>query len=302
MDGPWSLFGARLHSNREQLEEVFVNLIQSVTRGIKSIRSVLCSQRISALLAEGRHRQPKSLVPFGFKAYSQSDEDGIIQEIFRRIGVTNRSFIEFGCGDGLENNTVYLLMLGWTGLWMDGNAKKIRSILHQHKPFIDRKSLRVHSAMVTCENIEGLLEGVPAEPDLLSIDIDNNDYWLWSAIGMIRPRVVVIEYNATIRPPAAVVVPYSSHKGWPGGSYYGASLSALELLGRKKGYSLVGCNLVGTNAFFVRDDLVGDKFLSPYTAEMHYEPPEYYLFQFLTGSHPRAIGVYEQVGEKNSSS
>jgi hypothetical protein len=278
----------------------FVSLIQSFARGMKSIRSVLCSQRIAVLLAEDRHQRPKSLTPFGFKAYSQSDEDGIIQEIFRRIGVTNRSFVEFGCGDGLENNTVYLLMQGWTGLWMDGNEKEIRSISNLHKAFIEMKSLRVRSAMVTCENIEGLLDGVPAEPDLLCIDIDNNDYWIWSAIGTIHPRVVVIEYNATIRPPVAVVIPYSPHKGWSGGSYFGASLSALEMLGRKKGYSLVGCNLVGTNAFFVRDDLVGEKFLSPYTAEMHYEPPEYYLFQFLTGAHPRTIGVYEQLDERKT--
>jgi hypothetical protein len=278
-----------------------VNLIQSFMRAFKSIRSVLCSQRISALLAEERHQHPKSLVPSGFKAYSQNDEDGIIQEIFRRIGVKNRSFVEFGCGDGLENNTVYLLMLGWTGLWMDGNEKEIRSISHLHKLFIENKALRLRSAMVTRENIEGLLDGVPAELDLLSIDIDNNDYWIWSAIDTIRPRVVVIEYNASIRPPAALVIPYSPDNGWSGGSYYGASLSALELLGRKKGYSLVGCNLVGSNAFFVRDDLAGDKFLSPYTAEMHYEPPEYYLFQFLTGSHPRAIGVYEQVDERGPS-
>ncbi len=60
---------------------------------------------------------PKRLGGYGFSTYSQNDEDGILQEIFRRIGTTNRKFIEFGCGDGLENNTTYLLLSGWRGVW-----------------------------------------------------------------------------------------------------------------------------------------------------------------------------------------
>lgn len=274
-----------------------MNPIRYLFRPFRSIRSILSSLRISALLAEERHRRPKSLVPFGFKANSQNDEDGIIQEIFRRIGVKHGTFVEFGCGNGLENNTVYLLMQGWSGLWMDGNNKEIHRISDLHKPFIEKKALRTRCAKVTRENIDALLDGVPAEADLLSIDIDTNDYWIWSAINSIHPRVVVIEYNASIRPPAALVVPYSPDNRWTGGNYFGASLSALELLGRKKGCTLVGCSLAGINAFFVRDDLVGDKFLSPYTAETHYEPPEYFLFQHLAGSHPPAVGVYEQIDE-----
>jgi hypothetical protein len=131
-------------------------------------------------LAEERHRRPKSLVPFGFKVNSQNDEDGIIQEIFRRIGVKHRVVVEFGCGNGVENNTGYLLMQGWSGLWMDGNKKEIHRISDLHKPFIDKNALRTRCAKVTREDIDALLDGVPAEADLLSIDIDTNDYWIWS--------------------------------------------------------------------------------------------------------------------------
>ena len=68
---------------------------------------------------------------------------------------------------------------------------------------------------------------------------------------MVKPRVVVIEYNAVFRPPVAVVTEYRRDFVWDGTSYYGASLQALEGLGSRKGYALVGCSLSGINAFLV---------------------------------------------------
>ena len=120
------------------------------------------------------------------------------------------------------------------------------------------------------ENVNRLLDSHQREVDLLSIDIDMNDYWVWEGLEVIRPRVVVIEYNALIRPPIAKVVPYNPTISWSGGSYFGASLCALQSLGERKGYCLVGCNLTGVNAFFVRRDLVQDRFMEPFTAETHY--------------------------------
>ena len=118
--------------------------------------------------------------------------------------------------------------------------------------------------------------GVSGEIDLLSIDIDNNDYWVWKAITRINPRVVVIEYNATLRPPMSLVVPYEPERTWDGATnYFGASLEAFVRLGRSKGYRLVGCSISGVNAFFVRDDIAGDHFFDPATAEELYEPPRY---------------------------
>jgi hypothetical protein len=68
---------------------------------------------------------------------------------------------------------------------------------------------------------------------------------------------------------------------WDGSNYFGASLEALVRLGREKGYRVVGCNYAGANAFFVRDDVAGNHFLDPATAEEHYEPPRYiYATQF----------------------
>lgn len=101
--------------------------------------------------------------------------------------------------------------------------------------------------------------GIFGEIDLLSIDIDGNDYWVWKAMTAIRPRVVVIEYNSSFGPDRSVTVAYDPsfrrYEKHPSGLYYGASLQALNKLAAQKGYFLAGCDSAGVNAFFVRDDL-----------------------------------------------
>lgn len=129
---------------------------------------------------------------------------------------------------------------------------------------------------------------MPKSFDLLSIDIDRNDYYVWIAIRSFSPHVVAIEYNATSPPGVDWAVDYVPDTQWDGTSHYGASLSALERLGREKGYVLVGCNLLGSTAFFVRQELVGTKFAGPFTTENHYQPPRYYLVWYKGGHNRRA--------------
>jgi hypothetical protein len=257
------------------------------------VPSLLARERIEAMrlaqLAEGR------IAGFGFKGYSQNDEDGIIQEIFRRIGHTNRVFIEFGCGDGLENNSLYLLLSGWSGVWIDGDPVNVDLVRKMPLGSATHARLKVDCSMLTAENIDGLLWSLCGQPeiDLLSIDIDGNDYWIWEAIQRISPRVVIVEYNATFRPPLHMVQAYRADAVWNGTNYFGSSLSAFEHLGRAKGYALVGCNLAGQNAFFVRKDCLKDQFLEPFTAENHYMPANYDLFPLAVGqAHPPGVGEY----------
>lgn len=256
---------------------------------------MLAREQIDALQARQRALDSRRLAAYGFKAYSQNDEDGILQEIFARIGATNKTFIEFGCGDGLENNTVYLLASGWMGAWIDGGAEKIDGIRRLHHASLANGTLTVEQRMLTAENIDQALTAVSKsnEIDLLSIDIDGNDYWVWQAITGIRPRVVVIEYNATFRPPVSIVQRYRPDRMWDGTNAFGASLKALEELGRTKGYALVGCNVTGMNAFFVRAEYADDRFDGPFTAENHYMPPNYDLFPLVrANAHPPGIGDY----------
>lgn len=236
-------------------------------------------QTVAQLLTAPRYQDPKSLGRYEQQVFSQGGEDGIIAEIFRRIGVTNRIFVECAPGNGLECNTLYLLAQDWTGLWVEASPKHVRTIRQTFKKKLSQNALRLQSQQVTAENIESVLDEVslPADFDLLSIDLDRNDYWVWSRIERYRPRVVVIEYNAIFPPGCRWVVEYKPEAVWDETSNFGASLTALEQLGAEKGYKLVGCTLAGTNAFFIRDDLVGSHFLDPFTAENHYEPPRYYL-------------------------
>jgi hypothetical protein len=264
--------------------------VARLERQVSQLNDLTARLSVIAARETPRAREPKRLLAHGFKAYSQHDEDGIIEEIFRRVGTTTRYFVEFGVGDGMENCTTYLLLQGWRGAWIDGSAACYEAI-GRHLGFaIADGRLRALHSFITAENIESLFAslGVPSEFDLLSIDIDRNDFWVWRAIEAYRPRVVVIEYNASFREAASLVVPYAASAIWDGSNYFGASLKALERLGDAKGYRLVGCNLTGVSAFFVRDDLVADRFLPPYTSENHYEPPAYFLR--MPNGHPPGVG------------
>ena len=226
------------------------------------------------LLNHPRYRDSRCLTPFGYGVYSQTDEDGIIHEILSRLGLSTGTFVEFGVEDGMETNTSALLQAGWCGVWLEANPNHVTSIRRTFAPQLSTGRLKVREAFITAENIETLLAEcqVPAEPTLLVIDIDGNDYWVWQAIRNYKPYVVVIEYVAEFGPSIEWVMPYDPQYRMSGTRYFGASLKAYEILGRKKGYRLVGCNFYGTNAFFIHDDLPTDRFLAPFTAEMHWEP------------------------------
>jgi hypothetical protein len=216
---------------------------------------------------------------YGYKVYSQNDEDGIIAEIFNRIDITNKKFIEFGVQDGLESNTHYLLFSGWTGLWIEGDCNSYNEILNKFQVPISQNHLQVLNSYVTKDNINELFlsSGYTGEIDLLSIDIDGNDYYVFKEFCTVNPRVLVIEYNGKFPPPCDWVMEYDESYIWDGTDKHGASLKALEKLGKSKGYQLVGTNIRGVNAFFVRTDLAANKFPLPATAENLYNPCRFYL-------------------------
>ena len=200
---------------------------------------------------------------FETKVYSQNGEDGILMAIFKKIRTTNKFGVEFGVGDGSERNTRYLCeQRGWTCLLMDPADNNLSSI---KKEFI------------TAENINVLFEKyrVPNQFDLLSIDIDGNDYWVWKALdSRYSPRVVVIEYNAKIPPHESKTIAYDPNFRWDGTDYFGASLLALVKLAQAKGYTLVGCERKGVNAFFVRNDCLKGHFITR-DAKTLYRAPRY---------------------------
>jgi hypothetical protein len=271
--------------------------VAETKRTLASIRDLEVERFLQQHLYQRSDRDPKWLGRFEAQIYSQSGEDGVLAEIFRRIGTTNRHFVEFGVGNGLENNTAALLLTDWTGLWLEGSDTFYHSIAKTFAPVIATGQLKAHHAFITAENIEQHLRDndVPEELDLLSIDIDGNDYWVWRAITAFKPRVVVIEYNATLGPAVSKVMPYAPDRVWDRSTAFGSSLKALELLGTTKGYSLVYCNITGNNSFFVRHDLRGDRFMSSHAASDHYQTLK--LFLLRPSRFPRTFKKFETPGE-----
>jgi hypothetical protein len=205
-------------------------------------------------------KSSNDLRDYEFKVFSQNGEDGIIQRLIKAIGVKNKTFIEFGVGDFSESNCRFLLMNNnWSGLVIDGSAANMNR-LRQSNLFW-KYDLKALDTFITRENINGLLaqSGFGENLGILSIDIDGNDYWVWEAINTVSPAITIVEYNFRFGPDRAVTVPYNAEffrtRAHYSNIYYGVSLAALCHLGKRKGYSFVGCNSAGNNAFFVRQDL-----------------------------------------------
>lgn len=275
-----------------RLDEQIIHLVSDVLQLRASLAQI--AGDLSRTLDQ-RHRDPRSVARARGQVFSQNDEDGIIAEVLSRIGASSRIFVEIGVGSGVENNTRLLLETGWTGLWLEGDptcASTIRTILGSH---IEAGRLSLVQTLVTRDNVTGLVDGYlnGREIDLLSIDIDHNTSYVWAALRHLRPRLTVVEYNAHFPPHTNWEIPYDPQGSWRGTVRFGASLKALERIGSDMGYRLVGCDLNGVNAFFVRADLVDERtFLPPFTAERHYEPPR---FEFVRmRGHPRHTGPLDQ--------
>ncbi len=203
-----------------------------------------------------------------FRIYSQNGEDGILLWLFSKIGTTSRTFIEFGMGTGRECiSTNLILNFGWRGLLMDGSPENVSDAKLFFKllmPWEECAQLDIHRQFITKDNINTILASRKhmAQPDLLAIDIDGNDYWVWEKVTVVDPRVVVIEYNSTYGWEEAISSVYkpsfNTYQEDGIGLYHGASLAAFVKLGAQKGYACIGCDSNGANTFFVKKELLGD--------------------------------------------
>jgi hypothetical protein len=194
-----------------------------------------------------------------FRVFSQYGEDGLIQYLIHKIPEIPQSFIEFGVESYVEANTRFLLQHEhWRGLIIDGSESNMDLV--KKSDLYWKHDLQAIASFITKENINRLFRenGFSGEIGLLSIDIDGNDYWVWEAISEVNPVLVITEYNAHLGNERAISVPYDAafvrSKAHFSHLYFGASLPAFYHLAKKKGYSFVGCNHAGNNAFFVRDD------------------------------------------------
>lgn len=229
-------------------------------------RSILREIEVSRIL-EGRRLAhqlktlpvPERIRDVEFKVFSQYGDDGIIQYLVSKLDIRTDTFIEFGVETYEEATTRFLLLNNnWSGLVIDGSADNIRRI-RQTPLYQDHQFTALH-AFVTAENINGLIQsaGITGEIGLLHVDIDGNDYWVWKAISVVNPVIVIVEYNAVFGSERSITVPYQPDffrtRAHHSNLYFGASLPALCQLAGEKGYAFIGCTSHGNNAYFVRND------------------------------------------------
>lgn len=214
----------------------------------------------------GSQNDKITLSSAGYSVFSQFEEDGLILFILAVIGMKSERFIEIGSDDGLNSNCANLaLNFGWPGLFIDGNRRSVSRGQYFYKrypnPFGDKPVF--HAGKVTRENINSIVEsaGYVGEIDVLSIDIDGNDYWIWDALTVVNPRIVIIETHI-IYGDKDIIVPYDPDYSFPGRhpQYHGASPVAMIKLGNRKGYRLIGANKLGFNFIFLRNDEGVDAF------------------------------------------
>lgn len=228
-------------------------------RAYARYRPMEVDRRLDALGEVARRADPDlyavaDLTRYEHKVFSQNGEDGVLIEIFNRIGVTNRFFVEFGIQNGTEGNAVLLAdVFGWSGLFLEADDDDVERVRIK---YAGNARVQVAHELVTAQRVEELFAAasVPAEPDLVSIDIDGNDIYVWDALNHFRPRVVVVEYNAGIDSNEPLAQPHDPGRSWDGSGAFGSTLTALDVVAGRHGYRLAHSDLTGTNAFYVRED------------------------------------------------
>ena len=218
---------------------------------------------------------PHNVLSQRFHVWSQNEEDGITLALVKLVGSTTRRFVELGAGTNGGNTGFLAETCGWTGLMVDGSQANAEQLVARFSQF----GVVVKESWITTDNVNLLVRdsGMSGEIDILSLDIDGNDYWIWQRLDACSPRIVVLEFNPAFGPERAVTVQYDPAFYRPTfkdvrRQFYGASLTAFERLGHEKGYRLV---LVepsrGVNAYFLRNDVgMGIPAVAP--ATIHPDP------------------------------
>lgn len=243
--------------------------------GLAELHDMVMEARYMELLAESPNPLLSPYVP----GFSQVDEDSILERILNRLGLGGMRtdeprFVELGVGDGSQNNTIALILKGWSGLWFGGEPLRMTttSRVKFQRLWITRESLK-----------SSVLPAVAELPDLrvVSLDLDGNDWWLCSDLleGGVRPDVWIQEYNPLLGPTIEWIMPYDPRHVCKYDGYHGASLQAFVSLFGKHGYSLVACSASGANAFFVRSDHSAAFADVPSSAEELFMPERSWLYK-----------------------
>ena len=231
---------------------------QYFTRSNEKLEAIRIAHAKTHQLVLSATLESTNICDYEYQVFSQWGDDGIIQYLINKVDVKRNTFIEFGVEDFTESNCRFLMVNNnWSGFVLDGNKDRVERI--KRASYYWKYDLVAMGEFVTTQNINGLLSlsSFGDEPGIISIDIDGMDYWVFREIEL-RPFIFIIEYNSVLGRDRAITVPYDPQfnrtKSHYSNLYYGASLRALTDLAIEKGYSLVGSNSAGNNAYYVRND------------------------------------------------
>ena len=260
------------------------------TYELVKVQTIQQEREYRRLSEEMRTTYPDNPALAGKKIYSQTDEDGIIAEIFNRIP-NNKTFLEIGIQTGVECNTLYLLLKGWRGTWVEGSPTYCKIIADNLGGSSFPGKLNVVNSFIDRDNIVGIFKNTHEffgvnELDFFSLDIDGNDFYIAEALfnNGIYPKVVCVEYNAKFPPPVSLNIKYNKSHVWDYSDYMGCTLQCYTDLFEKHNYTLVCCNIPGINAFFVRNEFA--HLFTKYAIDEIYQPYRFYLSPITVAQQP----------------
>lgn len=273
-------------------------LYEPFLQKINTTHDALLDGRIESLKTKIALTMPNSPLLKGYKCYSSGEEDGIIQTIFEIIKPSNKIFIEIGCGKGIENNSHFLLLNNWKGLWVDGD----KNFINAASAFLGGmafKNLLIKCCFVNKENTSTLFQETMEyfkadELDFFSLDIDGNDYHLMENIlqAGFFAKLICVEYNSKWGYTNSHKVKYDPNFVWAGDDYMGVSLGAWISLFDQFNYTLLCCDLGGNNAFFIQNKY--KTLFTIYPVSMLYQPSRYFLSRKKSG-HPSTLKMLQKV-------
>lgn len=226
-------------------------------RNIHALHRVNIALTKASLASNARNICPKTPSSWEFSGFSQNGEDGISDYLSSQLIEKNRYFFEIGSSDGIENNTVWFAIAKkYSGIMIEGNRK----LSERSGRIIEQFNIGVNceNMFISQENIKQVINLSHHEnPDIFSLDIDGNDYYVMKALleNGFRPKICIVEYNSVFGPEKIATIPYAHDffylKAHSSGLYYGVSIAAWKKLFFEKGYKFVTVDSRGVNAFFV---------------------------------------------------
>jgi hypothetical protein len=269
------------------------NIIKKFFKKIHSVDELLSEIEknkflVGRLLSENLlNKVSKNINDYEFSIFSQWGEDGILDFIIRKLHLKDGVFIEFGVDNYIESNTRFLLFKeNWNGLVIDSCEKNVNQI--QNSYYYWKYNILAKKFFINKNNINNIIADFLDQQckktlDLLSIDIDGNDYWILNNVEFekFKPKIVVCEYNSLLGNKLSLTIPYKEEFNRENNDaklkiYYGASIKAFVNLLNKKGYIFLGSNNNANNLFFVAEEF--EKIFDHQTVDSGYKKNKFKEF------------------------